>query len=290
MAVVAVTGAGGLVGRHLVPELIAQGHRVRALARPASRGSYAQGVEIVRGDVRNRQAVTALVEGAEAVIHLAAGFSPLDDLPGIIVEGTQSVVKAAEEAGVQRLVFMSCLGAEAAAPSFCAAKWKAETAVRSSEVPFVILRPSLILGPDDGICRPLADLIRTLPATPVPGQGQQRMQPVDVGDVARCALRAMESEDLVGETADVGGASYLTFRQLVDLVSGCLGVVKPKLLLPPDWLSRLAPILPASARGLFTPPRLSLYRHGVVASPGAVQRAFGFEPVSILDRLPGYIS
>jgi NADH dehydrogenase len=287
---IAVTGAPGFVGRHVVRELISRGHEVRGLVRPASEAGAVEGLQVVRGDIRNRAALEPLVSGAEAVVHLAASFSPQDDQTGIIVEGTQTLVAAAKETGVQRLVFMSCLGAEAAAAPILAAKWTAETVVHSAKVPFVILRPSLVLGVGDGVSRPLADLVRALPFIPIPGSGERRMQPVDVEDVARCIALAVERDDLVGETADLGGATYLTFRQLVDLVSGHLGAVKPKLLIPPVWLGALSAALPASTRGLFTPSRLAIYHQGIVASPGAVPRAFGLQPVSIVDRLPSYIS
>ena len=121
MARIAVTGASGFLGRHLVPALLEAGHTVRGLARhPAPHGGWAgtaSGFDFRCGDVRSAAAVSELVDGCEWVIHLAASFNPEDAIADISVRGTENVVSAAKSSGVQRLVFLSCLGADAASPS-----------------------------------------------------------------------------------------------------------------------------------------------------------------------------
>lgn len=291
MARTAVTGATGFVGRQVVARLLREGNEVRALARFSSDTSrLTDAVEVVRGDVRGPEAVRALLKDCRSVVHLAPGFSSDDDVADISTSGTRAVIEAARNAGVERLVLMSCLGADAAASSFYAAKWKAEMLVRASDIPFTILRPSLVLGQGDGVLQPLAGLVRTLPVIPVPGKGQHRQQPIDVEDLARCVLVAMTEERLKDETVSVGGSIFVTFRQLVDLVSGQLGVIKPKVLVPSRLVPILAHALPAGGRALFLRPRLDQFKHSVVASPGIVQRTFGFEPRPIVPRLADYLA
>lgn len=291
MSRVAVTGAAGFVGRNLVPALRAEGQDVRGLVRPGSSVAGDLGMDTVRGDVRQLQSLRDLVEGCDLVVHLAASFSPEEDGPEIIVEGTRSMLAAAAESGVNRLIFLSCLGAEAAAHSdYLRAKWKAEQLVRSSEIPHVILRPSVILGRGDGVTQPLATIIRSLPVIPIPGSGEHRSQPVDVADVVQCVLTALRGETMVGEEISVGGPSFITLRQLSDLLSGELNVFKPKVLVPDRWVPAVTPILPPGARALFAPARLATIRQGIVASPGIVQRAFGFTPRSVVPLLTTYLA
>lgn len=290
MTRVAVTGASGFLARHLIPMLLAEGHEVRGLARHMPQPAHAatiSGFTFVSGDVRNRDAVRELLRDAEWVIHLAAGRDPADPMADIIVRGTETVLDAAS--GATRVVVVSCLGAQASSPSaYYEAKWRAEMLTRSSGLPFVILQPSLLMGNGDGIVRPLAHVIRRLPAVPIPGSGQHRLQPIDVNDMARCLLLAPRRDDLLGETIPVGGPMYLTFRQLVDLVGECMGRGRPKLLVPPPLLAAVAPVLPREARCLYTGPRLAAFLHGMVASPGVVARHFGFGPSNVVPRLGEY--
>jgi NADH dehydrogenase len=247
-------------------------------------------VEVVRGDLRHLETLRSLLAACNALVHIAPGFAVGPEGEEIIVEGTGSAIEVAREAGVRRLIAMSCLGAQASAPPVYQAKWKAEALVRASGIPFVILRPSLVLGRDDGVLRPLAGLVRSLPVVPIPGRGEHRLQPIDVEDLARCVLVALERDDLTGETVSAGGSVFVTFRQLVDLVSGSLGVIKPKLLVPVSLLPAVARALPKPARGLLLAPRVTQFTQGVVASPGIVERQFGFRPRPVLSRLGEYLA
>src|SRR5947209_14202548 len=150
MTRVAVTGASGFVGRRLLPLLAPEGHDVRVLTRLGS--GYPPpppNVDSRSGDVRSLETVRSLVQDRDVVIHLAATFRPEACAEETIVTGTRNMVRACREAGVSRLVYVSCLGADAAADSaFYQAKWKAEAIIRGAEesLPYTILRPSLVVG------------------------------------------------------------------------------------------------------------------------------------------------
>lgn len=291
MTRVALTGSTGFIGRHLVRALLDAGHDVRVLIRGGA-AEWNPSVDVVRGDVRSIDAIRSLLDGCDVAVHLAGGFTSGASVADVIVGGTRSLVTVAGDAGLSRIVYMSCMGAQAGATSpFYGAKWTAETLVRGSEVPWVILRPSLVLGKGDGVVDALSLLVRRLPAIPLPGRGDQRHQPIDVGDLCRCVLAAATEESLLGQSVSVGGPTFLTLRQLVDLIAAQHGVCKPKLLLPPPALPVLSHLLPARSRTLFAESRLAQFQlGGAVVSPGIVTRTFGFTPRSILEALDSYLA
>lgn len=274
MARIAVTGASGFVGRHVVAALEVHGHEVRALNRRGSPGI----------DVRDASAVSAALARCELVVHFASSWDPDDDIEAVTVAGTENVIHAARNAGVQRVVFVSCLGAEAASHSvFYRARWEAETLLRGSGVPYTIVRPSLVLGKDDGLLAPLARMVRLFPVIPVPRRDAPRVQPIDVDDLARCLEMVLTSPELENQTVSLGGPIFTTFRQLLDLIGGEVGVQKPKLALPDPLLRRAVSLLPAWACEVYGPARFARFQTGVVASPGVVEHYFGFSPASPVE-------
>jgi uncharacterized protein YbjT (DUF2867 family) len=294
MVRIAVTGASGFLGKHLIPALLGAGHEVRGLSRrPPSHGGWvgtASGFDFRCGDVRNSTAVTEIVDDCEWVIHLAASFNPDDAIADISVRGTENVVNAAKSAGTQRIVFLSCLGADAASSSeYFEAKWRAETLVRFSGLPHVIIRSAVMLGNGDGITRPLASAIRSAPVIPIPGDGRHRFQPVDVRDVVRCVITATSDDRPADGTLSVAGPMFLTFRQLVDLLQGEVRVNKPKILVPLSLLPRVQRLIPAAVRPLYQQPRLGQFLEGEVVSPEVVHREFGFHASNIVTGLSGYL-
>jgi NADH dehydrogenase len=286
---VAVTGAAGFVGRHLVPLLAVEGHEVRALVRPGSAaGALGNDLRITRGDVCDPDAMRGFLDGAQTLVHLAASFSPAEI--DSIDAGTRAVLQAAKDASVGRIVLLSCLPAHAASQSpFYRAKWRAEQLVRASGLPYVVLRSSLVLGPGDRVVAPLATLVRTYPAIPLPAGGRQRSQPIDVEDLARCITLATTEDGLSNKEVSVAGPMFMTVRQLVDLIAGQLGVSKPKVLVPDRLLAVVGGALPPGVLELFTGPRLGEPIESPATSPGIVQRMFGFEPKSIPAELARYL-
>lgn len=151
---VALTGATGFVGRHVLDHLLAKGHRVRVLVRDESKlKKVGSGVTPVTGDLFQPKSLAELVKGADAVVHLVGIIM---EKPGqgqtferVHTEGTKNLLTAAKAAKVKRWVQMSALGSRPDAPArYHASKWQAEQAVRSSGIPYTIFRPSIIHGPD----------------------------------------------------------------------------------------------------------------------------------------------
>lgn len=151
---VALTGATGFVGRHVLAGLLEQGYNVRVLVRDASRLTVSDPrILPVHGDLFDHGAIRRLVDEADSVIHLVG---IIIEKPGhgqtfdrVHVLGTRRLVEAAKAAGIRRWVQMSALGTRPnAVSSYHRTKWQAEQAVRDSGIDYTILRPSIIHGPD----------------------------------------------------------------------------------------------------------------------------------------------
>jgi uncharacterized protein YbjT (DUF2867 family) len=257
---VAVMGATGFVGRHLVPHLLAAGHEVRALSRGGRRlpdwppdrvRSFA--VEVVDGT-----GLDAALAGAEAVVHLVA--IPRQGrgrtFEGTNVGGVERVVDAAAAAGVRRIVHLSVLGAvDDPELAYLRSKWRGEQVVRASGLEWVVLRPSLLFGEGDGFFT----LIRTTltwwspGVVALPGDGSARFQPLSVDDLAIAVERSIVEPARAGQTYELGGPEYLTYRQIVDAVMRATGKRRLKMSMPIPLLSaltlvtdRILPIFPVS--------------------------------------------
>jgi len=150
VTILAITGATGFVGSAVLNEALAQGHTVRALARREQ--APRAGVEWVRGDLNDTAALTALVEGADAVVHVAGLTNTPDpaEFETANVTGTANVLAAMTEAGVRRLVFVSSLSARMPELSaYGASKAKAEALVEASRLDWTTVRPPGVYGPRD---------------------------------------------------------------------------------------------------------------------------------------------
>jgi NADH dehydrogenase len=151
---VALTGGTGFVGRHVLAQLVSEGHRVRVLVRDQGRLQNAgSGVTPVKGDLFQPNALKELVTGADAVIHIVGIIMEKprqgQTFERVHTEGTKNVLAAAKKVGVKRWVQMSALGSRPDAPSrYHTSKWHAEQAVKESGIPYTIFRPSIIHGPD----------------------------------------------------------------------------------------------------------------------------------------------
>ncbi|HEX5040974.1 MAG TPA: complex I NDUFA9 subunit family protein [Candidatus Limnocylindria bacterium] len=281
---IAVTGATGFVGSHLVPQLVAGGHEIIAISRVGRRltdwgeAVTPQAVDVTTGDL------DAAFDGADAVVHLVA--IPREGrgrrFEDVNVTGTRRVVAAAERAGVRRLVHQSVLGAtDDHRHAYLSSKWRAEEAVRASALDWVILRPSLLFGPGDGFFRLVRTTLRWWSPgfVVVPGRGDTRFQPLSVDDMAVAIERSVVDPERPNSTLELGGPRWMTYRQILDAVMAATGMHRWKLGMPVSLLSavtavtdRILPVFPVShdqVGSLSLPNSTEL---------DAFERAFGIRP------------
>ena len=283
--VVLVTGATGFVGRRVVRELLEHNYGVRCLVHSPGRERIfpPRSVDVQYGSVTDRDALASAFQGVDRVVHLVAvirqgsgaTFSQINH------QGTANVVEAAKQSGgVRHFVQISAIGA-ANNPRYpyLYSKWQGEQEVANSELPYTILRPSLIFGEGDEFINALAALVKAFPLVPVVGQGRNRLQPIAAEDVAKCIVLTLDRDDLKSRTIEMGGPEQLSYNQIVGLVARTMGKRRLRFHIP-VLLMRLNVALMELLlpRPPITTEELRMLPIRNVAELGMVEETFGFTP------------
>ena len=242
-----VFGGSGFLGRYVVKRLAEAGARVLvAVRRPELAGFLRPMGDVgqimpIRVDLADANAVAAAVEGSDAAVNLVGILVErgAQRFAAVHAQGAERVAKAAQAHGVRRLVHVSAIGADRAAPSaYGRSKAAGEAAVRAAFEGATIVRPSVVFGPEDDFFNRLAALARMSPVLPLIDGGHTRFQPVYVGDVADAIMRILDDDRTAGRTFELGGPRIYTFRELIAYVVEQTG--RRRLLVPvPSALMRL---------------------------------------------------
>ena len=303
---VTIFGGSGFVGRHTVRALARSGWRIRAAQRRPDLAGHLQPmgnvgqIQAVQANLRYPDSVRAAVDGAYAVVNsvgILAG-SGRQTFKGLHAEGARAVARAAREAGVKRLVHISAIGADPASKSsYARTKGEGERAVLEEFPDAIILRPSIVFGPEDEFFNRFAGLARISPFLPLIGGGRTKFQPVYVGDVAAAVAAALDGAGEPGKVYELGGPEVLSFRELLDRTQSYAD--RKRLYLPmPFWLAKLQALatwpLPGSMRPLTYDQVRLLQRDNVVSemakSEGRTLAAFGIDkPDTVSAIVPAYL-
>jgi uncharacterized protein YbjT (DUF2867 family) len=299
---VTVFGGSGFVGGQTVRRLAQSGWRIRVAVRNPNlahamrlHGDVGQ-IDVVQANVRNEASLNRALEGASAAINLVAVMHEggRQGFQAVHVMGARNVAAAAQAQGVSRLVQMSAIGADAASASkYARTRAEGEAAARDIYPDAVVVRPSVIFGPQDDFFNRFAAMAQVSPVLPLIGGGQTRFQPVYVGDVAQALATVTSSPEATGQTYELGGPEAYTFRQLMEMMLAEIG--KRRFLAPVPWpLAGLLGSLGDVASGVIAPPITSdqvlLLKADNVASgdhPGLA--ALGITPTALEAVLPGYL-
>ncbi|MFI4916969.1 MAG: NAD(P)H-binding protein [Phycisphaerales bacterium JB060] len=239
---VAVTGATGFVGGHVVRTLLDRGYQVRALSHSHKDTADLRdrnAVTVVVGDINDASALNELIRGCTAVIHLVGIIreSKGKRFQALHVEGTRSILKACQRAGVTRYLHMSALGVDdEARTEYQKTKFKAEQEVRASDLDWTIFRPSLIHGPGGEFTEMMAQWSRgeiapwigmpyfrrpeTEQRVPLGGVTyvDPEVQPIVVTDVAAYFADALERPETIGEIFNLVGAERISWPAMLEYV------------------------------------------------------------------------
>ena len=250
-----VTGAAGFVGSEIVRQLVARGDRVRGLVRREDQQQDLQemGAEPVLGDLRDRASLGRAMTGVDGVFHIAALFREADQPESayreVNVDGVRNVLEAAASAGVQRVIHCSTVGvhghveqppADETAPYnpgdiYQHTKMEGEKLAldtfRQERIRGVIIRPAMIYGPGDTRTRKIFRMLSKGWFFYV-GRGENLVHFIDVRDLARAFLLAMEKEEHNAKVYIIAGERPLSLREFCEITAAQLGVQPPRIRIP----------------------------------------------------------
>jgi NADH dehydrogenase len=224
-----VTGATGFIGPKVVHALRTQGRDVRALVRRPDRATYVAGLgaEVAAGDVTDPVSLQAALKGCTHVLHLVAIIKGRPaDFHKVMTVGTQNLIAAAKDEGVQRFVLMSALGTSQTAAltvPYFAAKWEEERDVAASGLEYTTFRPSFVFGRDGGALPTFIRQVKLSPVVTVIGEGLQRSQPIWVDDVAAIFAKSVDLPDTANRTFELGGPDIVDWNGLYRTIAKVLG-------------------------------------------------------------------
>jgi uncharacterized protein YbjT (DUF2867 family)/ligand-binding SRPBCC domain-containing protein len=248
---IAVAGGTGFVGGAIATELHRRGHAVRVLSHrgEAARGGLADAIDLRRADVQTGAGLVDALRGADTLaIALAFRNSPIEaprkhqTFMDVDAAGTERLIAAAREAGVERVLYVSGAGAAPDAPRhWFRAKWRAEEAVRGSGLTWTIIRPTWIFGPRDVSLNRFLGFARRLFMVPMTNTGSQLLAPVFVDDAAALAADSIVAEAAAGQVFELGGPDELRMRDIIRTALRVAGLRRP--ILPgPTPLIKLAAV------------------------------------------------
>ncbi|MBE0542442.1 MAG: NAD(P)H-binding protein [Verrucomicrobia bacterium] len=229
-----VTGAFGYSGRYITARLLAAGHRVRTVTNSPQRvNPFGDAVEARPFDFDEPAKLTESLHGAAVLYNTYwVRFTHGDFSHASAVENTLKLFTAAKDAGVRRIVHVSITNPSEDSPlPYFAGKARLERALRESGMPHSILRPAVLFGKEDILINNIAWCLRRFPFFAVFGDGQYRLQPIYVDDLARLAVEQGRAAD--NRVIDAIGPETFTYRELVRQIGEIIGKPRPTVSAPP---------------------------------------------------------
>lgn len=299
---VTVFGGSGFLGRHVVRALANRGYRIRVAVRQPELTGHLQPlgrvgqIQAVQANVRVAASVEAAARDADAVVNLVGilferGRQRFD---AVQAEGAEHVARVAAAIGA-RLVHVSAIGADENSPShYARSKAGGERRVLGAEPQAIIMRPSIVFGPEDQFFNRFAALARLFPALPLPGGGHTRFQPVFAGDVGEAIALAVDGKTKLGAIYELGGPHVKSFKELMEFMLAT--IERRRLLMPVPFA-----VMKLQAMGLqflptppLTPDQVELLKtDNVVAATardeGRTLEGLGIVPNSVAAVVPGYL-
>lgn len=300
---ITVFGGSGFVGRHVVRALANRGWRVRvAVRRPdlaghvRPMGGVGQVVP-VQANLRYPNSVAEAIKGADGVVNLVGILheSGRQSFQKVQAEGPGTIAEAAARAGIESVVHVSAIGADQGSPSaYGRSKAAGEQAVLRHVPAAVILRPSIVFGPEDNFFNQFAGLARILPALPLIGGGATRFQPVFAGDVGEAAALALEGRATPGAVYELGGPEVKTFREILEYILKETNRRRPLIPIPFPLAEIQGRILGLLPNPLLTLDQVLMLKSDNVVSEaawaeGRTLEGLGIAPDSIEAVVPSYL-
>jgi NADH dehydrogenase len=286
--IITVFGATGFLGHRIVRRLHEHGCAVRIASRHPSRARALfdtddPRLQAIEGDIRDRQSVADAIAGVRGVVNAVSLYVEhgKETFHAVHVEAAQRVAMEARRLGIEQLVHISGIGADAQSQSpYIRSRGQGELAVRMAYPGANLVRPAVMFGPDDAFLTVILKLLQRLPAYPIFGSGKTKLQPTHVDDVAEAIARILQRTERDPITLECGGPHVYTYKDLVRGVAREADL-KPILIPVPFavWhaLARVSAFLPSPP---ITRNQIELMQVDTVASPEMP----GFRELGILPQ------
>ncbi|MCV0429419.1 MAG: complex I NDUFA9 subunit family protein [Roseibium sp.] len=300
---VTVFGGSGFLGRHIVQALAKRGYRVRAAVRRPDLATHLQPLGApgqimpVQANLRYRWSVDRAVIGADAVVNAVGILAPAgkQSFDAVQAFGPRAIAEAARSAGLPGITHISAIGANVESSSaYARSKAAGEKGVLETLPDSVILRPSIVFGPEDDFFNKFADMARFSPTLPLIGGGETKFQPVYVCDVAEAVARAVDGELDAGAIYELGGPEVKSFKECLE---DMLAVTRrSRILLPIPFpvasaMGKIMQLLPGAP---LTADQVELLKTDNVVSDAAKSNrrtldGLGIDPTTLAAVLPTYL-
>ncbi|WP_372613437.1 complex I NDUFA9 subunit family protein [Halomonas sp.] len=234
---ITIFGGTGFLGNVLARELVDAGQRVRIAVRNPVLPGWVEDddrIELVSADITDATSINAAIVGADSVVNAVSRYvaSPELSVEAIHVDGAGQLARLVHQTGIEKLVHISGIGATIDSPSaYVCVRARGEDAVLDAMPRATIVRCSVLFGPGDSFLATLASLTR-LPVIPLFGDGETRLQPVHVVDVARALIRLLGEPVTKRRFFELGGPDIMTYRDILSLVLAHYQVERPMVAVP----------------------------------------------------------
>lgn len=239
MATVTIFGGSGFLGRYIVAAFAKKGFQIKVAVRDIESAKFLKPlgdvgqISLMRANVNDADSICEVIQGSDVVVNCVgilfqSSFQKFDSLHHI---AAKNIAESSAQNGVKKLIHVSAIGADDQSDSkYARTKALGEQAVIKCFPAATIVRPSIIVGPEDDFFNRFAGLARILPALPLIGGGLTRFQPVYVGDLAQAILKMAITPESDGKIYELGGPKVYTFKELLQFMLKVIG--RKRLLLP----------------------------------------------------------
>lgn len=302
-----IAGGTGFIGKHLINTFSKDVYNVRCLVRTEKKAAVCKkaGFEAAIGDITDRESLKGKLDNCDIVVHLVGIIEEKGDMTfeRVHVEGTRNLIDEAKKANVKYIFYQSALGASTNSwAKYYKTKAEAEEIVRTSGMPYIIFRPSLVIGRGDAFTEKLKELVRLGPFVPIPGSGNGKFQPIYVEDWVKCFMTLFSNGlrfTVHGSRIyEFGGPEHLTYNEIIMQLMEAMQIHKPLVHLPLK-LIRLSLPFSGISRGIgsllgkriptVSGEQLRLLQFDNICDKDSVERNFGFIPMTYREALKLFI-
>lgn len=292
-AMILVTGGTGFIGRNLIRSLVESGRQVRVLLRPSKNSPRVPkgiAVEVAVSSISDQRSLKAALRDVDTIFHLAG--AEREGLKGSLnqtdIEGTSMLIKASKESAVERIFYISHIGADrGSAYPVLKAKGIAENWIIDSGIPYTIIRTGAVYGPGDQFTIPIYKLLKISPGLVLlPGGGINLLQPLWINDLITCLILALDDPKLAGRILTLGGIETLSYAEIIHIIMQKTGIKRYPITVTPQflrtltlWIDQIYPKFPVS---IFWLDQLAEDR---ITSLDTIPREFSLMPARFKNQI-----